>query len=290
MVDVRTEPVDGTTAQDLAHVRAEDGTAVLWWLGQAGFAFRVGGFTGIIDPYLSDRLTKKYRDTAKAHGRLMPAPIAPEDVHDLDVVLCSHAHSDHMDADTLPVLARTNPRCEFMVPAAEVQRALDMGLSRDRLRPVNAGDSACLADLVTVHVLPAAHEALKTDADGNHHFISYVLALGDLVLFHSGDCVPYDGLEEALRCFSPDVALLPVNGRDDRRRALNIIGNFTFDEAADLCLACGIPVMVGHHFGMFAVNTVPREELERKVAALPDALTCLLPDVGRRFVVRKHVP
>ena len=32
------------------------------WLGQAGFAFRYNNTTLIIDPYLSDYLSKKYKD------------------------------------------------------------------------------------------------------------------------------------------------------------------------------------------------------------------------------------
>ena len=286
-INVSLEPLKGTLAEDLAEARPNDGSAALWWLGQAGFAFRHGDCLGMIDPYLSEHLTKKYERTPKAHQRLMPAPLKTEEARGLNVVLCSHAHSDHMDPDGLKVLAWNNPDCFFVIPEAVLEVGIQRGIPPDRVRGANAGDSIALGDDTTVHVIPAAHEELKTDENGNHYFLGFVLSLGDLVLFHSGDCVPYEGLEDALRPFSIDAALLPVNGRDERRRSMNIVGNFEFEEAAELCLKCGIPILIPHHFGMFAVNTVPVEELKRKIARLPGALRCLLPDVNRRIVLRQ---
>jgi len=58
---------------------------------------------------------------------------------------------------------------------------------------------------------------------GEHDFWRYIFRLGDIRIYHSGDCVPYEGLEAHLRNLKPDVALLPVNGRDDYRLSRNIV-------------------------------------------------------------------
>ena len=55
---------------------------------------------------------------------------------------------------------------------------------------------------------------------------------------------------------------------------------------AELCLAAGVGWLVLHHFGMFAGNTVPREELERAAAGLPARLRCLVTEMGMRYEVR----
>ena len=81
------------------------------------------------------------------------------------------------------------------------------------------------------HCLQGGSEELRTDAQGNHHFLGYVLYLGSAAIYHSGDCVPFAGLDEELAACGVDVALLPVNGRDQQRRSHGILGNFTFDEA-----------------------------------------------------------
>ena len=42
----------------------------LWWLGQSGFLLQWKGKRILIDPYLSDSLTKKYAATDKPHTRM----------------------------------------------------------------------------------------------------------------------------------------------------------------------------------------------------------------------------
>jgi L-ascorbate metabolism protein UlaG (beta-lactamase superfamily) len=84
-------------------------------------------------------------------------------------------------------------------------------------------------------------------------------------LYHSGDTVVYPGLADELLTQRIDAALLPVNGRGK-----GVAGNMTFDEAMALCVAAKIPVLLPHHFGMFAFNTVAESEL-RALAATASA-------------------
>jgi L-ascorbate metabolism protein UlaG (beta-lactamase superfamily) len=53
----------------------------------------------------------------------MPAPVTPEAPPRPDIVLVTHAHTDHTDPDTLGVLHRRFPDFPFVVPAARVDMA-----------------------------------------------------------------------------------------------------------------------------------------------------------------------
>jgi L-ascorbate metabolism protein UlaG (beta-lactamase superfamily) len=256
----------------------------LAWLGQAGFALRHAGRRWLIDPYLSDHLARKYAGTEFAHRRMMPPPVNADEIRDLDLVLCSHRHGDHTDPGLLPTLAASNPGCRFVVPRAEFQFAADLGLPAARLLPANDGDTIPVSDAIAIHVLPSAHETLKANERGEHHFLGFILKLGGLTLYHSGDCVVYDGLAERLRSWRIDLALLPVNGRHASLASRGIAGNMNFDEASNLCLAAGIGALVPHHFGMFAFNTVDPAELERRAAGSGPGLRCLLPSAREFFV------
>ena len=55
-------------------------------------------------------------------------------------------------------------------------------------------------------------------------------------------------MEDALRELDPDVAILPINGRDAMREADGIWGNLHADEAAALAAAAGVPAVVPCHF------------------------------------------
>ena len=274
-------PADG-----LAGVLARPGTCdvEMAWLGQAGFLMRACGRVVLIDPYLSDHLARKYRGTRLPHARMMPAPIGIEDLPRVDLVICTHRHGDHMDPGTLPVLAQAHPKCRFVVPAAEMAFAESIGLPAGRLIPAEAGSRLQplpAFDLV-LDPLPAAHERFERDRDGRHHFLGYVVSVDGVRLYHSGDCIPYDGLAEAVRALAPELALLPVNGRDAARTASGIPGNFTLHEAIRLCDAAGIAVLVPHHFGLFAFNTVDPAE----ISAAAERIQCprLLPPDTRHLL------
>ncbi|GAK57455.1 Zn-dependent hydrolases of the beta-lactamase fold-like protein [Candidatus Vecturithrix granuli] len=249
----------------------------LWWLGQAGFAVKYGDILVFIDPYLSDLLAKKYQGREFPHIRMMNAPILPEEVTNLDFLLCSHKHSDHTDPETLPIVAQNNPKCVFIAPRAEAEWVAQLVGSVRRVRSLNAGERIELAPEITLEAIPAAHEELQVNARGEHAFLGYILKLGEITLYHSGDCTPYPGLEDILAAYTIDLALLPVNGRDEYRRSRGILGNFTLTEAVNLCQHANIPFLLGHHFGMFEFNTINREQAEHDLQQLRgDRQYCLV--------------
>lgn len=257
-----------------------------WWLGQSGFLFRSDSDCLVIDPYLSDSLATKYRDREFKHERMMPIPIQPGELQSLDFVLSTHKHTDHMDVGTLPELLDANPRCRFVAPRSARQHALEtIGADEDRSVFVDAGDHITLSSTLEIDVIAAAHEELQCDDDGRSLFLGYVFHLNGLQLYHSGDCVPYDGLVETLQRVDIDVAFLPVNGRDELRAAHGIPGNFHFEEAVDLCLQAGIRNLVPQHFGMFEFNTVNPEYLERKMGALPDGFNVIFPRIDQALII-----
>jgi len=246
---------------------AGPGELVLYWLGQAGFILDLAGRRVLIDPYLSDSLARKYRGTLFPHTRQMAAPITPEQLDRLDLVLCTHRHTDHMDPDTLQALAARFPHLRFVVPAASIDEARKRcGVGDERLIAVNAGDSIHPLPGMRVRPLPSAHETLQTNADGQHEWLGYVIDVAGLRLFHSGDCIPYAGQAAIVGALAPQVALLPVNGRDLERSGNGVPGNFTLDEAIALCRDAAIPVMLAHHYGMFDFNTVAPQAIDDRAA------------------------
>lgn len=262
------------------------GTPGLFWLGQAGFWVETGRMRVLIDPYLSDSLARKYAGQANDHCRMMPPPILPEDLPRPDVVLITHAHTDHMDPDTLGPLAARYPDLPFVVPAARMDVARARIGATARLVAADAGQRIAFAPDLRVHVLPAAHEAVERDGAGRHVFLGYCLIAGDLRLYHSGDCIPFQGLDSAVRALRPDIVLLPVNGRDAGRLAAGIPGNFTLEEAVTLSRAVGASCLVPHHFGMFSFNTCETSVIDQ-AAEVAREVTIFRPAIGEtlRLVV-----
>lgn len=244
------------------------------WLGQAGFLIEHRDGAGrlarvLVDPYLSDSLARKYVGTVFPHTRMHPPPVRPHELPELLAVLCTHAHTDHMDPDTLTPLLTDQPTCRLVAPRAVLDEArrrsglgdseIDSGRTGDRIDGLADGAQVRVGPVRIVGVA-AAHEERERDANGDDRFLGYVIEIGDLRVYHSGDCTPRPGLAETVTGLAVDVALLPVNGRDDRRRQSGVPGNFTFAEALELCDAAGVGALVPHHWGMFDFNTVDPAE------------------------------
>jgi L-ascorbate metabolism protein UlaG (beta-lactamase superfamily) len=225
----------------------------LWWLGQSGFLIQHHGKHLLLDPYLSDSLTKKYATTNKPHIRMTERVIAPEKLNFIDVVTSSHNHTDHLDAETLMPLMQVNPELKMVVSKANLEFAANrLQISLERLTPI-ALDEPVGQGLFTFHAVPAAHEELETDEQGHHKFIGLVIEVGGYTIYHSGDTLLYPNMVEILEQWQIDVALLPINGRDPAR---GVAGNLSGEEAAHLAKDIGAKLVIPCHYDMFEFNTV----------------------------------
>jgi L-ascorbate metabolism protein UlaG (beta-lactamase superfamily) len=270
--------------EEIGATTPPEGTLAVWWLGQSGFLLRSDRATVVIDPYLSEHLTQKYEGTARPHVRMTRAPLRPEDLSGVDAVLCSHKHSDHMDPGTLPGLLGASPDAALVVPSALAGHAAGL-VPEARVVGVDVGSPYTQSGL-TVHAVPSAHEGLDTDAEGRHLYLGFVIEVGGLRVYHSGDGLAYPGLAEALAgSFGPlDVLFLPINGRDPAR---GVPGNMSAGEAVDLANAVGPRFVVPHHYDMFTFNTVPVAAFEAEARRLAPGVRPRVLRCGERWEVRR---
>jgi L-ascorbate metabolism protein UlaG (beta-lactamase superfamily) len=257
------------------------------WIGQAGFIFKFKNKVLIIDPYLSDYLSKKYKGKLFAHIRLIEIPINPEKITNIDYILCSHAHSDHMDPETISILSNKNPKVKIVIPAAEKKEALNRGAKLSQILLMNDGDILKLEEGLEIISIASAHEKLKINQKGEHHFLGFIFDFEGIRIYHSGDCVPYEGLTQKLSVMEIDIALLPINGRDEFRLKNNIAGNFFVEEVLDICKSAKIENLIVHHFGMFAYNTVREDVLENLRNLNSPQLQIIIPEINKIYKIKK---
>ena len=248
------EPVlkDDTLLADIMAARQDPEYFHLWWLGQSGYLIQWSGRHLLLDPYLSDSLTRKYADTTIPHVRMTERAVAPERLDFIDVVTSSHNHTDHLDGETLGPLLRVNPAMALVIPEANRQFVADH-LQIDPGQPLGMEDGTrqTVAGFEFIGV-PSAHEALERDDQGRDKFLGYIVRFGDWTIYHGGDTVRYDGMAQRLRAWSIDVALLPINGTDPSR---GVPGNLTGPEAAQLAHDIHARLVVPGHYEMFKFNT-----------------------------------
>lgn len=229
----------------------------LWWLGQSGFLLQWQGRHLLLDPYLSDSLTRKYADTDKPHVRMTARVVAPERLDFVDVATSSHNHTDHLDGETLGPLLRVNPALPLVIPEANRAFVAErLGIKPARPLGVDDGTTVTAAGFAFTGV-PAAHNAIDRDDAGRCHYLGYLIRFGPWTVYHSGDTLWYEGMVERLRPAGIDVALLPINGNKPERR---VAGNLDGVEAARLAKEIGARRVIPCHYDMFTFNTASPEE------------------------------
>lgn len=236
-------------------VRETDDTAAFWWLGQHSFIVKLGAVVVLIDPFLSP-----------LDDRQVPPLFEPRDAEDIvDLVLCTHDHLDHIDPAAVPGLAAATDAL-FVAPEAHRSRMLDLDVPEQRLRGLNDTESTTAHGL-TVHAVRAAHERFRRTEEGLYPFLGFVVEGSGRTLYHAGDTVWWEGLQERLRRWRLDLAMVPINGRDAERYADDVMGNMTYQEAADLLGGLDVQLSVPTHYDMFAWNAEDPERFRAYMQA-----------------------
>lgn len=219
-------------------------TVACWYMSQASVIWKGGGQTAWIDPYL------------RVDGRRRYPPLCrPEEITGADLVLITHEHSDHLDPTTCAGIATASPSAVFVAPPICEAPLVAAGVPKARIRTPRTGETLRVGNWRVVPT-PAAHEEVDIIPGMGHRFVGYIAEVDGMLLYHAGDTMACDELAAALLPFVDrlDLAMLPINGRDYFRRSKNILGNFTFREAAELAMRLGPGVTVPLHFDLFRGN------------------------------------
>lgn len=231
--------------EEINAIQLPPGVVVFWWLGQLGYALKVGEVVFYLDAFLMPMPERNV------------APIlAPEQVTNASWVLGSHDHSDHIDPVAFPGIARASVKARFVCPRTAVHRVRALGVPGERIVPMDEGflfeDSA---QHVRIEAIAAAHEFLDHDPELGYPYLSYIIQVGGVTILHTGDTTIYEGMLTKLRRWRFDLVFLPINGRDAVRLRSNCIGNMTYQEAVDLVGALQPRLAVPGHYEMFSHNS-----------------------------------
>ena len=233
--------------------RLTDDQIALFYLGQEGFVIKFRDKYILIDAYLSDHCNR-CGGVPGMWRRQYDPPMQPRELDFIDAVFVTHGHDDHADPDTLSELVKVNHKAVFVCPEPIGELMASFGIPRERILPARVGEEMDFGWMKVIPV-PAAHDTLQVDEAGRSEALGYRFSLGGIELFHAGDTLLYEGVEDWLE--GVDVAMLPVNGRDFFRTGAGIVGNMDAREAAVLCATLGVKLLIPMHYDLFAVNDLP---------------------------------
>ena len=231
-----------------------EGQAAFWWLGQLGYAVKLGTVTIYIDAFLSERPDRRI------------APLFdPSEITNADYIIGTHDHWDHIDRNVWHQLSVSSPGATFLAPMKLIQSlSTEQKIEESRFMGLDDEKKLTLKNGIQITGIASAHEFLDQDpVTGLYPYMGMVLEGMGVKLYHSGDTCIYEGLQSKLRSFGDmDVMFLPINGRDGERYRSNIIGNMTYQEAVDLAGSIKPGLAVPGHYEMFSSNQEDPDRFE----------------------------
>lgn len=275
---IRPKQKDDVLLNDI--LSFESNTAFkVWWLGQSGFLMKWHGLYFLFDPYLSDSLSLKYQHTNKPHVRMSELAIDPATINFIDIVTSSHNHTDHLDADTLKPILKKNKNVKLIVPEANRPFVANrIGCEENFLSGLNEG-STIEHKSFKITGLPAAHNTIERDEKGRCRFMGYIVQFGNYSVYHSGDTLWFDGLDNLLKPFHIDIAFLPINGNKPERA---VAGNMDGREAALLAKTIDAKMVIPHHYHLFEFNTEDPVLFEQQCREIGVAYKVM--EIGEGFI------
>ena len=230
------------------------------WLGHSTVLVELDGVRVVTDPVLRERVMHLRRRRAADTAVL----------RELDAILISHVHYDHLDMPSLALLDRS-------LPVVLPRRA--GGLLRRRgfgdVREVEAGDEIALGR-VRVRAVHAEHARSRRPGTRPTSSLGYVIE-GTQSVYFAGDTDLFD----AMAAIGPvDVALLPVAGWGPRLPAGHLDPSRAAEAAALLRARAAVPV----HWGTYAPWRATDERDDAPALAFAEALKRVAPDTEIRVL------
>lgn len=144
--------------------------------------------------------------------RKTPLPCAPEDLKNIDFLLLSHGHRDHLDKKSIRTVLEYNPQLKALAPleAGNLLRGISPNLPYQEAGWFQKYD--LVPGEVEVYFMPASHWHRRGARDMNKVLWgSFVLKTPQIRLYFAGDTAMDSHFEEIEELLGPmDVCLMPV--------------------------------------------------------------------------------
>lgn len=114
------------------------------WLGHATAVLEIDGVRIITDPVFSRRCSPS---PIIGPARMHPVPITIAALPDIDVVLISHDHYDHLDTPSVIELAARFPAAKFVTPIGVGAHLRRWGIAADRILQADWGGRVTVGDI-----------------------------------------------------------------------------------------------------------------------------------------------
>ncbi len=239
-----------------------DNAVTLAWLGHATVLVNAYGVRILVDPTLFPRIGVDAVLGTIGPQRLIDCALAADQLPDIDLVLVSHAHFDHLDTPSLGAVrgspvAVMAPATSDLLPRRRYSAVHELRWGETVVVTTPRGD-------VRIRGIEVKHWGARLRRDTYRGYTGFVVEREGARLLFGGDTAQTDAFR-AHRAYGPfDAAVMPVGAYDPW-----ISNHCTPEQAVAMADAAAARLFVPVHHQSFRLSNEPFfEPIERTEAAL----------------------
>ena len=268
---------------DLKSLPAEK--PVIVWFGHSSFLISIDGKKILADPVFSERPSPVQYAGAKSYPGTMV--YSADDLPDLDVVIISHDHYDHLDYNT--ILKLKNRTKLFCTPLGVGEHLIHWGVSPDKIKEYDWWEGEMVLPGVDLTCTPARHFSGRGLRNNKTLWASFVLKTGGYNIFIGGDS-GYDAtFRDIGEQFGPfDIAMLECGQYDPQWPDIHMRPEQTVQASLDLKAKVFLPV----HWAKFTLALHPWNDPIERATKHAEILKAKIttPKIGEPVILNEVLP
>src|SRR5881394_1409051 len=250
------------------------------WIGHSTVLINFFGVTVLTDPVLFPRIGIRLPGFTIGPKRLTAPALEFHQLPQIDVIVLSHAHFDHLDLRTLRCFDESTS-----VITARATRDLLKGTRCSHVTELDWGQSKSLstaAGEIQIIAFPVKHWGARTQRDTYRGYNGYLIERRGHRIIFAGDTAMTENFAALRRQGPIDIAIMSIGAYNPW-----IHSHCSPEQAIEMANAAGARFIIPVHHQTFRLSFEPlREPIERFEAALsktPERIA--LREIGETFVL-----
>jgi len=199
--------------EEIENTVVADKTFAMWWLGCTGIWLKTPGNANLtVDFWVGRGKASQYEPeqgpdqqmnrmcgsvALNPNLRNIPCVLDPFRVKDIDAVLSTHFHADHIDIYVAAAVLQNCPNAKFIGPQLSADKWISWGVPEEKITVVRPGDTLTIKDC-KIHVVESFDRTALVTAppagplegiipDMDERAVNFVFETPGGTLYHSGD-------------------------------------------------------------------------------------------------------
>jgi L-ascorbate metabolism protein UlaG (beta-lactamase superfamily) len=252
------------------------------WVGHSSLLINIDGYKILTDPVFEKKVS--LLGPTRFNGEV---PFNPNDLPDIDVVLISHNHYDHLNKYSIQLIAERTS--SFIAPLAVGAQLEEWGIPRSKITELDWWEEINVTKDLMIALTPSQHFSNRGLTDRNETlWASFVVKAINHKIYFSGDSGYFDGFKTIGEKYGPfNMTFIECGAYHEKWHHIHMYPEETVQAHIDLRGEILHPI----HWGTFNLSLHPWFEPMKRVKDAADlhGIKLATPVVGGTTVYPDNV-